>query len=471
MTSLFVEVEAAGALRPGEPFVVLEVGSGLGQFAENFLAALDRHCGAAGRQLRARLIYCLSDRNPETVRTATARPELARHLVEGRLLQALFDLRRPGDLRRVDGTELSLTPSVVIANYVCCVSPPAVLRRRGAAFFEQYTSIAVEVADGDTRTGAEIVDGYLGDPVASKLISEMQVESAWREVELAGRFSSGPHVGAVVRAVAGLDPATLLYPQEFIDFLLGISSSLMKPGGLAMVSDYGSSDRHDLQGEHEGRLQLYGNSVSHHVNFSLLDAVASEAGWVTLRSRNPFRSVHSASIRFAATVGNRFRSAFHSAFVRGESGEDLIDFRDVARTFHERKEYRTAARFYRRCLKIDREDPQLLYALGEVCLEGGYLDAAYRTLRRGQRIAPLDYEFDFLLGRTCRGRNRFTEAIQWYEMSLARTEHHVTLANLGELHGFQGNHAKARDCLARAVALVPSYERAVKLLAEIPPEG
>lgn len=488
VTALFVEMEATNALAADEPFAVLEVGSGLGQFAGNFLKALEADCGAGGRRLRARLCYLLSDRNPTTVAEATAQATLAPHVAAGRVVPALYDLRRPAELRRLDGAPLLIgadascqsaggrgdgawgAPAATIANYVCCVSPPTVIRRRGATYEEQYTALAIESADD--LPAEKLIADYLADPRASKLLSEVTVDSEWRAIDLARRWPSGPHAGAVAAALAGLDPATLLYPQEFVDFLVGFAS-VARPGALALVSDYGSSDRRDLLGEQEGGLQLYGNSHSHSVNFSLFDALARQAGWVSLRTRNPFRSVHGAALRFAATVANPFRSAYQRAFVRSERGEDLLDFRDTARGFAERKEYRNAARYYRRCLRLDRDNPQLLCAMGEVCLEAGYHEAAYRALRRGYRlVGPKDeYEFDFLLGRTCRALGRDAEAIDWYNVSLARLEHHVTLTNLAELYRLAGRAQHARDHLARAVALAPGYERAIKMLAEIDAAG
>jgi tetratricopeptide (TPR) repeat protein len=466
VTSLFRELEQTGALAADEPFVVLEIGSGLGQFAENFLAALDGGCGADGRRLRARIRYLFSDRNPNTVREATGRAALVGHVVAGRIVQTVFDLRRPDELFQIDGSPLPLRPSVVLANYVCCVSPPTVIRRRGETYLEQHTALSIECAD-ENKSGAQLIEEYLADPRGSKLLSELAVDSEWREIDLATRFPSGPHAATIVDALAGIDPATLLYPQEFVDFLVGISS-VCKPGGLAMISDYGTSERRDLNGEHEGALQLYGNSHSHGVNFSLFGALAGQVGWVALRTKIPFRSVHGVALRFADKVAARFRSAYHRAFVRGEDGEDLMDFRDIARGCFERKEWRTAARFYRRCLRLDPDNPQLLNVMGETCMEGGWHRVAYQALRHGQRIAPAaEWEFDFLLGRTCRALGRLDEAINWYHVSLGRVEHHVTLTNLAEIYQVLGRIEQGRDYVARAVELMPSYKRGVKLLAEI----
>jgi tetratricopeptide (TPR) repeat protein len=463
---LYRDLLESGRVASYEPFFVLEVGGGLGQFAENFCRALAEGTGDDGRRLLEQLCYVFSDFSEHGLRDVMQRPSL-RALVEKRhLVPAIFDLRHPDSLRGLDGEPYQFELGCTIANYLVCVSPPAVLRTRGGVWSERYDRLLAPDAEGTgPADGRRLVDAYYANPARSKLLQTMIVESEWRPVALSERFSHPPHAAALQRLVRGLGDTSIVYPYVFIDLLTTLAERSVR-GGMVIVTDYGSPDRDDLLGGSDQRGQRYGNSSSHAVQFPIFDAVAAEAGWSVARTHNPVRSVHAAVLRFQPDLGSGVRGTFHRVFVRREQGEDLIDFRACARGYMEKEEYLNAARFFRRCLRLDPRDAELHYKMGEACLEGNRPRAAYRWLTRGFRLSPEGHDFEFLLGRTCRSLGRIEEAVTWYERSLAREEHKVTLANLGELFGQLGRHKDAYRCLSRAVEVAPDYERARRLLGE-----
>ncbi len=474
VTRHFVELSQSGALGPDDKFVILEVGAGLGLFAQNFLRALDGHCGGEGKRLLQRLTYVFADFSRGEVCGALARPELLPHVGAGRITPALFDLRRPTELRDLDGAPLApelTAPTVVIANYICCVLAPLLLRKEGDDYFEQHIALTTEVGDGEEADPEKLLRGYFDDPVGSRLL--MHAGADWRWVKVALDDILPPQHAPVVAAVLRrFHDATLYYPRVFIEFIDALATRVA-PRALLLVTDYGSSTDVDLDGRAPRAAQLYGNSTCNGVNFALFDALAKQRGWQLVRTYNVFRGVHATAIGFAG-LSRGLRSAFGRAFVRHERGEDLIDFADAARLAHDARQYTTAARYYRRALRLDPDDLKLLLRWAEACIEGalplGQLDHCYRRVLACRSDAPADLDFDFLLGRLANSLGRPADALRFYEASLANDLHPATLTNMGAVQLHQENFREAYRYGERALAVQPDYERAIDLLAEVKEE-
>ncbi len=466
LVDLVLAQNAEGRLSDDQEIWVLEVGSGLGRFAANFLRALEVSCGPAGEDVFSRIRYILSDYSEKSLREATATHALKPHVEAGRIIPALLDLRDPTGLAFLDGRAVDMKLHMVISNYVCCVVPLKNMQHRLAeGWFEQWVRLEKKIEDGDgtqVKNTGEIIEEMLANPTREGQVKSLDIHFEWRPRPLELVYPGELHQG-VLKAVAELvgGDATVGYPHGFIDFLDGIARFLA-PGGLVLVNDYGSSDKRELVGLHERRSQIYGNSIANSVNFAIFDAYSKVTGWHILRSRDLLGSLHTAAIRPGSPWTEREEQGFERNYVRSRAGDDILDHTHTARMCAEKKDWERAIRYWRRAIELEPENPDHYYKAGDAAIDAGHHDMAIAFLEQGLAFATPDHglDFEFQLGRATCLTQDYKSSIRWYETALTKENHPTTWTNLGVLYESEGRYRDAFNCYRTAMTLDPNYARA-----------
>jgi len=460
-----VEHLSANAPAEGELWI-LEVGSGSGAFAANLLRALATGCGDRGRALYERVRYVTSDYSEKSVSEAAASNALRGHVADGRVIPALLDLRLGGAPRTLDDTPIEARFDAVFANYVCCVIPQRSLQRRGNTWHEQLVQVVADLVP-DHPALDNPLEAIFADPTRSNLLESLELQLAWRERDLRQLLGSALHQRVVEHLLADMQEATLGYPLGFIDFLLQLTERL-QPHAIVSVMDYGKVERSELAGLIDRRPEVYGNSMAHETPFCVFEAFGDVAEWGALRTRDPLRSVQTAVLSPRPQVAEGLRESFERHHVMCRLGDDLIDFYDTGSRAAAEDDHDRAIRFFRRCVDLDPYRADYRYQLAEAAIDGGYYDLAIKAAEVGMALDDgEEHDFEFILGRAfCLGDD-FSEAIAWYERSLRRDEHWVTLTNLSTLYEHAGRFDEARRGYLRALELKPDYEKARRRLARL----
>ncbi len=464
LVALARDLERAGALASDDEVWVLEVGAGLGQFAANFMRALDASCGPEGRALAPRVRYVASDYSPRSLTEALETPELAPWVASGRLMGAHYDLRDPTTMRLYGGAALPHPPLLVIASYIADSIACKQLQRRGAHWFESHVQVRAPLHDGEPPTADAVLERLLADARQRDLARELELHYEWHPVDLDAALGA-PHADLVRHATSGLDQVTLHYPIAFFSFALAMAQ-LLRPGGGLLVSDYGTVTRDQLALLRERRPAVYGNSWTHEVDFALFDALGALPGWQTLRTRDPLLSVHTALVRPSAPPGGALARDFARLYLHGHAGEDMLDFAAAARQATQAQDHARAARLWRRCLALDPASAELHYRLGEACIDAGHYARAIDTLEAGRALDPTHrFDFEFHLARAHCLRGDAAEAERWYRAALALEEDPVTWTNLGVLLESARRFDEAYRAFKRALVLDPDATRTQERLA------
>lgn len=465
----FLLEHVAEVAPPAGPITILEVGAGSGGFAANLFRALATACGDAGRTLHDRLRFVMSDYAARSIAEAAETLALRDLVAAGRVVPAVLDLRGEDPPRDLSGAPIAGPFHAVYANYVCCVIPPRNLQWRGRRWYEQIVEVTTVVPDGvdpdahQRRVHAEL----LADPTRENLLRALDLGFDWRDRPLDAVLPDAFHRDVVERLAVGFDDATIGYPLGFVDFLRRLAPTLA-PGAVALVTDYGRVDRRDLGGLAEREPQIYGNSFAHEIHFAAFDAFADVAGWQLLRTRDPLRSVHTAALRPDRPFSAAERASFGAHFEAVRIGEDIIDFYDIARRCAEDKDFDRAVRFYQRCVAYDPDNAEYRYRVADTAIDGGHYELAIAAAEAGMVLPGGDeYDFEFILGRAFCLNDDYTAAIAWYERSLDKDLHWVTLTNLATLYEHAGRFEDARRGYLRALDLKPDYEKASQRLSEM----
>ena len=451
---------------------VLEVGSGLGQFAVRFLAALRKHLGDPGRALLARLRYFLSDFSERSLREAIATPAVGAEVDGGLLVPVVLDVRDPTAATDLDGAPVALPPlALVLGSYVACVLPAKSLQWRGAGgWFEQWFSVAV---DADAHQAELPLDDLraelLGDPTRSRLVeNELALDVTWVRAPLDQLVEDPVARDALTALVHGRGDLTLSWPTGSLDFVARITPFLA-PGGYVAFNDYGAVELDELAGLDDRRPQVYGNSLAFGVVFPAFAAWARAAGWEALYTRDPLESLHSVVLR-----PGQWSDADRAAFARfddADGGDEIIDASTVAKRFADQSQPDRALRFFRRCLELEPDNAEHLHRAGRAAIDAGRYELAVQFLQCGRDLASataspgVGWDFEFQLGRATCLLEQWEVSRSWYEAATTREDHPVTWTNLGIVYEELGRETDAIRCFEEAQRLDADDERSAERLA------
>jgi tetratricopeptide (TPR) repeat protein len=461
----FVTVLASSPrARDSKDIWVIEVGSGHGAFALNFLRALDNHPDAATWAPRVR--YLMTDYQPRGLDEVAALPFIRDHVAAGRIVPALFDLRDPTRLTLRSGGAAPRKVDLVIANYVTCVLPLKNLQKRGSRWFEQHVSIVAAVPpDAPPETPSERLERLIREATRTETLGhEIRLQFDWKSTRLQNLYADALHRQTVVAATRAFNDATIGYPHGFMSFVHAFAPHI-QPHGYVLINDYGSVAAEEIEGHHERRPEFYGNSLANSVNFSIFDAFCEVAGWGLLRTRAPEEILHSALLRPHRAWGALESDSFHSNYVARRGCDDVLDFWAAAHRLADDRELDAALRFWSRLIRLEPQHIEHYYRAGEVAIEAGRYELARALLEQGHVLAQGDtrLDFDFQLGRALCLLGRNTDAMAHYRASLAIDPHPVTFTNLGILLEEEGDHAAAfrayRDALVQTPGHPPALER------------
>jgi tetratricopeptide (TPR) repeat protein len=458
-TAFVGERIAAGDVGPDDELWVLEVGSGLGRFATNFFRALMKSCGPLGAELLHRVRYVLSDYSPKSLGEAVATPVLARLVDEGRVVPALYDLRRPDELRTLAGEPFA-PPKLtwIVANYVSCVLPMKTVQWRNAeGFHEQWVTVRTEVSDDlPEPTPEQALADLLADPTRTKLLEEgVQMDIEWRPSPPELLYPEGRHAEVLRSFTRDLPDVSFGYPHGFFEFV-GVASRFLVDGGLVLVNDYGSVELAAIRGRYDRKPQIYGNSLANAIHFPLVQAWAGANDWSSLCTRDPLASIHSCALRPGRPFTAAEQSAFDGSYVRWRGTDDIMDWASAAAMCIDNKEYDRAVRFYRRCIALEPDSVEFHHKLGNAAIEGRRYDLAVKFLLRGVELAGADnttYDLEFQLGRAYCLLQEYETSISWYEKAMAKESHPTTCTNLGVVYQQLGRFDDAFRCYHRALKL------------------
>lgn len=433
MANLLVAV--AADVTPEGPVRVLEVGCGAGTFAINLFRALREDLGPPGGALADRLVYLLSDFVAPTVEGAIAGPELAPLVSSEAVLPALFDLSDVSSLRDLSGAPLEGGFAAIVCNYVACTMPARHFLKREDGVYELHIETAMVEEDGGERL----------DPGWS-----------WRPASPDDPFWTGPSASIVAEACIEVDEGRVSWPTGFLGFL-EVAEALVCPGGLLLVSDYGTVETVPEEVPAGWRPTVYGQTVNAGMDFRVLRGIAAHRSWHHAGTRDALSSLHTMLFGWHRPVGAVVEQALRDHMIDNDESAELLDIKASSNLAANADDPRFRARLLRRALKIVPRDPELHLHLGATLLSLGRMEVAHQHLLAAQVFdTGKRCDVAFEMGRWYGREGRLAEALQAFETSLARSEHPLTFGYIALVHEKAGRVDLARAAAERALAGNPA---------------
>jgi hypothetical protein len=451
----FLRDLAASGPPPEAPLTVLELASGSGQFAYQFL----RRMTALRRSLpaleRFPLRYVLSDFTDSNLRAWESQERFRPFLEDGSLDFAVFDLERDRELRLERSGETLAGPLVVIANYAFDSTLQDCFRVRAGTLHADLVR-AVVPDDGPSDPSA---------PGQLQRIAALEHEPQ----AVHGAYYGDARLDAILESYRrNLGDTVFLLPVgalRAVATLLEISRGRL----LLLCGDKGVSREEDLRGRGEPAMVRHRGCFSFSVNLHAIGRYFEEAGGFALHTHQPRPRIQVSAFLCgydpAALVETR--QAFHDA----TGGFGPGDFHTLAVAMCEQKPPQPLDVMLS-VLKLSAFDAEVLYSYREalVAAARGARPAQQEELRRAlarvwEGFYPLHKDVPFELARISFAMSQAEDALRYCHESLRLfNETPQTLVMQGYCFAMLGRAAEAVRAAGRALELDPAFTPATELL-------
>lgn len=457
-------MEQEGSLAPTDQINVLEIASGLGLFAINFIQAL-RQLDEEELRYSDRLHFLFTDYAEKNLHDAAQNPYLQSLRNEGILDFYVVDAMNPQMMRRLGDTHEQQTPRccAVIANYLHCVLPLSVIKKTNGRWYEKFVQASLPIPEGVTDTERYLKE-MIAHPTDEQIINHLREKVFWGEIE-EDFFHDILHRDVIQELTDSFSAATVIYPHGSLTSI-DQTLPLLLDGGVVIISDKGYESAYRMQGEFECTPSIHGNCFAHSFNFPVAEHYALKRKCCAVRTNNPDYSIQTLLIEKRKEA--KLNTLFRDIYITKSSNVDASDFYHAGSLYRDRKQYVVASRFYQRALQISPHDTRTLYYLGLTYFQLNMPEEALTAFQKGKHYDYFsEYDFNFEEGRALHSLGKYENALEAYSKANTKEEHYVTHNNIGLCLKLLGDIDGATEHFERALSLNPHYERAKKELEEL----
>ena len=404
-----------------ETVYILEVGSGSGQFAINFLNGFHSICADESETFADRLHYMITDCALPNLEALSIHPGFIEYRERGAVGFYLYDVLKPQMPVRLDGSRFDPATrlfSAVIANYVHCALPMTIFRKKDGNYYEKYISIEMD-GENDAETVKDAGDGVslVANATEPGLMEKLNPVPSYASVQL-DTHPTTPQIRQAVRSVASmLDPATIPVPVGTCLHLKGLQPFLKK-NGICLISDKGFSDTKTMNGDKPFLPTIHGNSLAHQLNFPLIETFARNIGFSAVGTTDETHILKTILVVNAPEIPIPLAHRFGKLFVKENGNIDASDFVKAADDYFRDGKWKKAAVFYRKGLRLRENSPYLLFRLAKCWRKLDKPDEALDCCRQGKTAdTSRNHDFDFEQGLILFRQKKYAEALKHYEAS------------------------------------------------------
>ena len=468
------EMEACGELMKGEPINVIEFASGIGLFAINFIRRFDEICANKNADYAERLVYFFSDYADKTLADAIKVPELKKLRDGGRLRFMMADVCNPAEMsdyltgeklltgeKPLAGGNTKIQFTAAISNYLHCVLPLTILRKKDNKLFEKYTSLSAEVKK-DMKMWSERKDG--DEPWKGIPLEALKENAEYRPIRIEEFFKRMEDFEAIDDAVKYYDTATIIYPFGSFEAVRNFVP-MMKKGAIYVISDKGYPDPCYMCGDNECKVSMHGNCFAHSFNFPLMEFFARKIGLNAMRTSNFDYNLQTMVLQLPLPASSR--SCFREIFVRNNPNHESHKLVQAAIDAEKNADYLTAVESLKIALKYRPYEAKIFYKLGNNYQDLKEYGKALSYYEEGLPFNYFNiYDIYFEIGQVNYLMQHYKEAVTAYAKSAESNEVNRKFAylNIGLCQRELGDEMEAKNSFSQALKIDPNYKRAKELL-------
>jgi tetratricopeptide (TPR) repeat protein len=449
-----------------QPFYIIELGSGSGRFAYQFLKhflSLYKSSTLRDRPFK----YIMTDLSVKNLASWQAHDRLCPFVEQGVLDFATFDADHPQELLLLHAqTTLSAAsvtqPLVLLANYVLDSLPQDCFTLKEGQFAECLLTTVSSQAEND-----------LDDP---ELLYRLSV--TYRAYPTTSAYYDDPNFNQILQNYQQhLSDTTFLFPLaslRCLQFFRGLARGQL----LLLSSDKGDSHQDDLLGRQAAHISLHGNSSA--VCFSMMVNYHAIGEYVRGQGGQALYTAHHTYLNICAFLlgqhPNSFAETsqvFHDVIEQG-GPDDFFVLREGLEATYANLSLRQLLAYFR----ISGWDSTIFLSCFPILFEqvkeatGGLLQELHEAIQHVWELYyPIGEEQDlaFSLGVLLYAMGQFSEALNYLQHSIEISGHDATtLYNMAVCHYQLQDRQTALEYLKQALQVNPACEpaRALQITIE-----
>jgi tetratricopeptide (TPR) repeat protein len=468
--------EKCGDLAADEKINILELASGVGMFAINFLEQFARLCRKSGFDYDRRMVFYFTDYSEKTVSEAMKNDFLKAFQEKGIMHFAVVDACNPQSISEIPGGEKinGVKFTAAIANYLHCILPLSILRKKDGKLFEKQIALKLKT---DGHDAVAIID----DPTGEKIWPDIEQVFDYKPIETETFFKDKTHFEVIEDTIKSYDTATVIYPYGSFDSIRNFMP-MMKAGGIYIISDKGYSDVHQMYGERECTPSYHGNCFAHSFNFPLAENYAVKLGLRAYRTWDPDYGIQTMVIENPAAKGtgdrevrtenskqNPLFAKFNELFIADNPNRDSNELFMEVLDFEKNKDYENALENLRKLAKKRPQDAKVYFKLGNNYFDTKAYGKALDSYSKGGEYDYLNqYDFDFEIGQVNYFLGDYEKAIEAYGRSIGKKGYNNKFAyfNIGLCNNYLKRFEDADSAFLKVLEIDPEYKRAKECLEE-----
>ncbi|MFN8578138.1 MAG: tetratricopeptide repeat protein [Candidatus Sericytochromatia bacterium] len=453
--------------KKGKPILILEIASGLGIFALNFIKVFKEICKQNGKDYHEDVHYMFTDYSLKNLEDASKNKYIAK-LKENKLLDFyLLDALNPKDIKNMNGEKFFLEKeslTLVIANYLYCTLPVRIIRKKDNKYYEKNIEMYFNLNDSENYTQDEI-NKIITDSSDQNLFNRLEEVSHYNEINLDTYIQDDILRDSFITSLIPLDIATVELPVGACESINKLIPFIKKTGAF-IISDKGYANISYMYGEHECFFSIHGNSFAHSLNFPLLDIYLSKKELFSIRTDNEQNSLQVMLITKQNDL--YINNEFSKQFIDTNYNEDTHDFMDTAYKEKVEKNFGKAIRYYIRCLKYRKHDIRLFFELGNAYIGYGDYKKALDILLNKPEDYLDEFDFDFEIAMAYDYLQYYSKALDfYYESNNKFPNQRETLFNIGNVYHKMKDYKQAYMYYHKALEISNDYDVAFKGLSNL----
>ena len=453
-----------------EKIYILEIGSGTGVFALNFIEQFESICKKENSDFYKKIHYLFTDFSPKNLQDASNNPYLAKLKKDGLLDFYILDALNPKGICNLDGTNLDCNKikfSAVIANYVYCTLPVHIIKKDDDKFYEKNIKLIYQ-SKKYISNKKELIEKIVNEPIGIKVLKNIKEIEQFKEIDLDELIEDEFEIETLLDVTKNIDLATLVFPFGTFKSLREFES-LIKKDGIILISDKAHIDESFMYNEGATIPSIHGNSFAHSLNIPLIRQYAKKLSMASLQTSNPYNSLQTILISKSDVINRNIIMSFKDNFVDNNHNEDASDFIEVAGHYKDAKDYDSAIKFYLKALKYRPKEASIIYYLGQCYYDNGfYLNALELCLNKAPDILE-HYDFDFELGKIMYSLRKFSDAINYYNESILKFgENSYTYYNIALCWQLLKSYKNAYKYFFKAFYMDKKYTQALIAIIKLP---
>jgi len=450
---------------PNEKIYILELGSGIGIFALNFLKAFKEICKQENKDYYKKIKYLVTNYSETTLKEISQNKYFNELKQENLLDFYLLDALNPQKIQKLSGEVLELKNEMftaIIANNLYSTLPIAVIKKSGNDYYERNIEILYKT-NKEILNYKEYVEKSILIPESAKFIDNLDAKLYYKKIDINTYIKDKTELSIFNDLTKNLKKATVSYPFTTLKSLKALTP-LIKKNGIMLISDKGYANREHMWGDREDIPSASSKIYPHSLNIPFVESFANKLALSVLRTSNSYYNIQTILLVKAPLINKFITKTFTDLFIDLNLSEDLNYFYNLAYSNIQKKDIVSAINALKKALECDPSNPSVFYTLGTSYFNGRDYVTALEYYEKGLEYKT-DYfnihNFHFQIAKCYIELKKFEKAIEYcYKSMLDIGEQENIIYTLGFCWEMLGKYDEAFQAYTNALIIAPKYQPA-----------